>query len=141
MISPTGCNDTRMDSKGSGEYGSSRGSRIHVGRDYMFPTGTNIETHKIVSPINGIVVREARPYAKGIYGGCVLKNKYMLIKMFYFSLEKTLIGTEIHQGDFLGFAQDISKKYGPDMRPHIHIQIDKVDPDVFINPWKMEGIY
>jgi len=141
MISPTGCNDTRMDSKGSGEYGSSRGSRIHVGRDFLFPRGVRVETHKIISPINGIVVRVARPYKEGPYSGCVIKNKFMLIKLFYLQFHKPLIGTEVRQGDFLGFGQDISKKYGPEMLPHIHFQIDKIDPDIFINSWKYESIY
>jgi hypothetical protein len=141
MISPTGWSETRMDAVGSGQYRAKRGHRKHAGRDYEFATGVDPRKHQIVAPINGRVVREARPYANEKYSGCVIEGSCITIKMFYFKFNKRLIGTVVKQGDPLGLGQDIGEKYGKECKAHIHLQVERVDPDVFINPWKMPAIY
>ena len=128
MISPTGKGTIRNDAMGHGGYGSKRGSRIHKGTDYLCDPGQDI-----VAPISGFVVRVAKPYANEKYSGVVMKNGAMQIKMFYFEPYSDLIGNSVQQGDFVGLAQDASEKHGPTMRPHVHLEIDHIDPDIFIN--------
>ncbi len=126
MISPTE-KGVRNDPCGSGYYRAKRGGRLHKGTDYLCVGGQSI-----YSPISGLLKREAKPYAKEEYSGCVIENEFVTIKMFYFKPFKDLIGKKVEQCQHIGFAQDISKKYSPKMLPHIHLEIISIDPNVFI---------
>ncbi len=129
MISPTGRGVRTKDNWGEGRYGASRGNRKHKGVDYICKPG-----QKVVSPINGIIIREAKPYAKSKYSGLLIAGEHIAIKMFYFEPLKIpgheIMGKEIKKGDTIGIAQDISEKY-PGMDPHIHLEIVSVDPAIF----------
>lgn len=131
MISPTGKGIRRPDKWGKGEYGDSRKSqgkrRPHNGADYVCYPG-----QAVVAPISGIVVRRARPYARGHYSGVLIQGKHVTVKMFYLKPEKDIIGCVVHQGAKIGMAQDISEKF-PGMTPHIHLEIDSIDPEIFID--------
>ena len=125
MISPTG-KGIRSDPMGDGRYGSSRGNRKHRGTDYLCDPGQNI-----VAPISGIIARVAYPYADKSYSGVIIAGKHMSIKLFYFEPLEDFIGGEVDQGMAIGFAQDISKRYGSKMKPHVHLEIISLDPAIF----------
>ena len=127
MISPTGKGCRGQDAWGSGHYLAPRGERLHDGRDYICEPG-----QEVVSPIHGQVVREARPYSTGKYGGVLIQGPRIAVKMLYFELDKSLIGHMVEQGQVIGTAQDISKKGYPGMTPHVHLEICSADPEVFI---------
>lgn len=122
MISPTGSNIIRVDSMGDGHYGSRRGpDRKHTGSDYEGIVG-----QPVVAPISGLVVRVARPYSDQPFLGLVIKGRDMTVKMFYFSPLEEIIGASISEGMVIGHMQDIRTMHGPDMKPHIHLEITDV---------------
>jgi len=133
MISPTGHGIRDHDQWGSGRYGAPRdnGKQIHKGTDFVCIPGQDI-----VSPIKGVVVREKIPYSEPVDGimfsGLLIKNSDCMITMFYFQPLREILKMPIAKGQRLGVAQDISKKY-PGMIPHIHLQIDSINPELFIN--------
>ena len=133
MISPTGHGIRYADKWGRGNYGASRdsGSRIHEGTDFVVsPIGQNI-----IAPTAGLVVRIKLPYAnpvKGImFSGILVRASDYEYTLFYFEPLKEIIRMQIEEGQIIGHAQDISIKY-PGMIPHIHMQIDSINPELFI---------
>ncbi len=127
MISPTG-QKVRSDIKGLGHYGAARGRRTHRGTDYICEPGQNI-----VAPISGTVERIAYPYADKSYGGLVIQGMHCCVKLFYFMPNSGIVGSKVERGAIIGVAQDISKRHGSDMIPHIHLQIEHLDPDIFVS--------
>lgn len=126
LISPTG-RGIRSDRQGSGYYGSPRGNRTHKGADYIaYPD------QEVVAPIDGTIVRVAYPYRDKTYSGVVIENSFLSVKMFYFVPIPESIGKDVRQGTVIGHAQDISKRYSKGMVPHIHLQIDSIDPNIFV---------
>lgn len=120
MISPTG-KGLRSDIAGDGAFRSKRGSKLHRGMDFLCDPGQDV-----VSPISGIAIRLARPYADdSIYSGIVLGNSMIQVKMFYLVPKAKILGTRVSRGDIIGIAQDISAKYGKHsgMLPHIHVEV------------------
>ena len=121
----------RMDSAGSGKFGSSRGggTRAHAGVDYLCVPGETI-----YSPISGKVIRSAKPYANDAnYSGLVIENADFQFKLFYMKGAPGIIGKTISAGDPIGTAQDISAKYGGSMQPHIHLEMRGASGQV-LNP-------
>jgi murein DD-endopeptidase MepM/ murein hydrolase activator NlpD len=121
----------RMDSSGSGKFGSSRGggTRAHAGVDYLVVPGSTV-----YSPIDAKVIRSAKPYANDPnYTGLVLKNEDFEFKLFYMKGTPGIIGKTIKAGDPIGTAQDISAKYGGSMQPHIHLEMRSASGAV-LNP-------
>ena len=119
----------RNDSGGSGDYGAKRGDRIHKGTDFLVVPG-----EKVFAPISGFVSRIAYPYTDTkAYSGLIIENSEIRVKMFYFLPFPTVIGQEVELGQEIGIAQDISKRYGGGMRPHIHLEIDHMNPMLLIN--------
>lgn len=132
IISPTG-RGIRSDKHGSGYYHAPRGSSLHQGLDFVCVPGQSI-----VCPINSArVVRRAYPYADKSYGGVLLRNSRMELFVFYFEPDPAIFEKVLFQGDRIGEAQDVSKRYvdpgEPEMVPHIHIQINSADPLMFID--------
>lgn len=120
----------RSDAAGDGHYHASRGDRLHQGLDFICEPG-----QKVYCPIdNASFIRLARPYADDDrYSGIAVKNSHMEILLFYLSPFDDLAGKTLFQNTVIGHAQDITKKYNnPAMTPHIHIQIDSVDPMLFM---------
>lgn len=134
MISPTG-QGLRSDGAGDGRYGSLRsGSRRHLGADYLCTPG-----YAVLSPISGEVVRIAKPYANDDYSGLVIKGARMVVKLFYLQPIEGIVGQYAQIGSTIGYAQDISKRYNKEdtlprdiMKPHIHLEIDSLDPEILI---------
>lgn len=125
MISPTGLG-IRDDSEGDGRWGSERNGRIHKGSDYKCVKG-----QEIVAPIDMKIVRRAMPKTGYDLSGIAWKSANMEGKMFYFEPDTTEIGSQVHAGQFIGYAQSVSEEYDlPYMIDHIHFQIDSIDPEI-----------
>lgn len=133
MISPTGHGTRGVDVWGQGRYGAPRdgGKRIHKGADFVCIPGQDI-----VSPINGVVVREKIPYSTKshgvLFGGLLIKNSHCEITMFYFEPLREILRMPITKGQVIGKAQDIGLRY-PGIIPHIHLEFTSIDPELFIN--------
>lgn len=126
----------RSDTQGDGQYGASRGDRLHQGVDVQVYEG-----EPIYAPIDGVINRVAYPYANDLQwrglemSGADAWQGYS-VKMFYMSPEMSLIGKPVSRGQVVGKAQAISKKYTPAMKDHLHVEIRKdgalIDPTPFI---------
>ena len=132
MISPTGRNEIRQpDNHGQGYYGAKRGDRKHKGIDLVCSPG-----QVIFSPITGVVIREAKPYAGMEYSGLLIQGTNIEIKMFYFEPDPRFFGREstqhVQAGQPVGIAQKISDRY-TGMTDHIHLQIESIDPELLLN--------
>ena len=122
ITNPTGKPIRGYDKWGSGAFRAPRGNHTHRGVDFICAPGQDI-----LCPIDGTIVREARPYAKGKYSGVLIRNHAMDIKMFYFRPDPHLITAIVNKGKVIGKAQDISDKY-EGITPHIHLEISAIDP-------------
>jgi len=119
----------RDDAAGSGRFGSPRGSRKHQGYDRLCVPGQIIK-----SPLSGKMVR-SYPYAKDMsYKGCSIWSDEFMIKMWYFEPYEDLIHSVVEAGQDIGIAQDISAKYGGEMKPHVHLGLWGLYPTVLLNP-------
>lgn len=121
----------RSDSQGSGLWHAPRGNRLHKGIDLLVVPG-----REVFAPFDGRVVRFASPYADDAsLGGVVIASDWCEVKLFYLQLVGLVPGSTFARGAVLGLAQDVSKKYGKGMKPHLHVQIGDdgaVDPSVFM---------
>ena len=124
----------RNDKGGLGHYGAPRSKRLpngklkryaHEGTDYECIPGQDIK-----APCTGIMTR-SRPYAHSEYDGVRIDAKRLSIQIFYVTPDKTLFGKSVIMGQIIGKAQDISKRYA-DVTPHVHIQIPRCDPEIFM---------
>lgn len=122
LVSPTGKGVRISDSWGWGHYGAPRGKARHKGMDFICVPGQDV-----VAPRNGKIIRIARPYATRDYSGLLIECPGMTIKLFYLSPDIGLIGEQVKQYQVIGTAQDIGRKYAG-MTPHIHMQLQYVDP-------------
>ena len=131
MISPTGHGIRHSDKWGSGLFGAPRGDRRHKGVDFIVSPIGQI----IVAPCAGHVVRIKRPYANPVNGtlfsGLLIRASDFEYTLFYFEPLNEVMRTRVEEGQLLGHAQDISLKY-PQMIPHIHMQFDSINPELFI---------
>jgi murein DD-endopeptidase MepM/ murein hydrolase activator NlpD len=108
----------RRDSEGYGDFMATRGKRLHRGIDLVGKPGM-----EIVSPIAGRFDRIYRPYAKDLqWRGAFIKGPHLWVGIFYITPYDNLLGAYLKAGQPLGYMQDISKKYGGDMKPHIHLE-------------------
>ncbi|MDX2248225.1 MAG: M23 family metallopeptidase [Bacteroidia bacterium] len=123
----------REDSQGDGKFGAKRGSRSHQGVDLLV-----FEGQPIYTPIEGIVNRVSYPYANDSrYSGLEITGtgtyEGYTVKIFY--LAPGAIGKAVKQGDSVGFAQSISKKYGGGMQDHIHLELRHQGE--LMDPWPL----
>lgn len=135
IISPTSKGLRLPDRWGSGAHGAPRGNnRKHNGVDFECVPGEPVR-----APVGGKIKREARPYATGPYSGLVIDAPGAInISMFYFVPDKSLIGQTVQQGDVIGVAQDIGQRY-PGITPHIHLQINSIDPVLLLENKEDKG--
>lgn len=127
MINPTG-RDIRSDTWGDGHYGASRGARKHEGVDYLAVPGQNI-----VAPVSGQLTRTVFPYRNNTnWMGCEIEGENCRIYLFYMIPDDDKIMTFVTEGDVIGVAQDISKKYDSKMMPHVHLQFEAFNPELII---------
>ena len=108
----------RRDSGGHGDFMAKRGKRLHRGIDLIGQPGT-----EIVSPIDGKFDRVYRPYAKDLqWRGAFIKGPHLWVGIFYMTPYDNMLGAYVKAGQPLGIMQDITQKYGGDMKPHIHLE-------------------
>ena len=117
MIKPV-MGGIRIDPMGHGGFMAPRGDRLHRGLDLVVVPG-----EPVFSLCNLKFERIAKPDRSGSYSGVMLKNELIWIRMFYIEPDIDLIGHDLYTGKVIGRAQDISKKYGGDMIPHIHVEM------------------
>jgi len=135
MISPTARGVRTSDKWGYGTFGASRTKTVngvikkykHNGVDFICVPGQGI-----VSPIDGRVTRIARPYARGTFSGLVIDGTRIRIKMFYFNPLPDIVGKAVMKGQLIGHAQNIGEVY-KDITPHVHLQIDSIDPELLLD--------
>ena len=131
LISPTGKGIRKQDDFGSGTYLAKRGNDFHYAIDFIC-----VPNQDILSPITGKIIRVAYPYANDKnYSGLVIENLDLRIKLFYLKPLIETLKKNIKQGEKIGIAQDISKKYNKGkqkMIPHIHLEIERINPEVLM---------
>ena len=136
MINPTGGN-VRRDAHGLGYFGAPRkkieNGRVkryrHRGRDYVCIPG-----QEVYIPFTAIPIRRKNP-CEG-YHGVIFRGRGIVGTLFYVQIEDSIINVELKEGDVIGFAEDMSKKYAG-VIPHVHFQIDKIDPELLISIYRM----
>ncbi|HEX8269757.1 MAG TPA: M23 family metallopeptidase [Flavobacterium sp.] len=116
---PTAVGKMRLcDVHGCGSFGADRGSRKHMGEDYVTAPG-----EPVYSPICGKIIRVAYPYADNLsYKGVEIKNSTHEVKIFYMTLTVPL-GSTVTLGQQIGVAQNIAAKYSPGMTNHVHVEV------------------
>lgn len=128
MINPTG-KGTRYDKMGSGDYLAKRGSRKHKGRDYLVAEPGD----PVFAPITGTISKVVYPYKNDMETkGVIIQGESLAIRLYYVDLENP-VGSYVRKGEQIGTAQDLSKKHGPNMKSHVHCEIESMDPDILIN--------
>ena len=129
---PTG-GGVRNDRVGAGFWGAARGSRKHKGVDLLLPRGVGQE---VIAPHPSLVKRHSLPYPSDErYLGVVLQGASFESFLWYLEPIDELIGQQVSMGQVIGYAQDISKKYGNGCLPHIHWQIGEhgeIDPLILL---------
>lgn len=122
--------------KGVGDFGAYRSAHPtvpHQGQDFLVKPG-----QEIYAPISG-KIRIAKPYASdNRFSGVEITGENYRVKVFYISpiLEN---GEKIKSGQLLGYAQDLSIKYGKGFlsQNHVHVEVRKtgqtkaIDPDPY----------
>lgn len=129
ITSPTG-GMLRNDPMGLGHYGAPRGiARKHEGYDFLCIPGQDV-----VCPIEeGKVVRTAYPYEDHDYKGVLIEGRHITVKLFYCEPWAHVIGKRVVRGEPVAVAQDISKRYGSKMQPHVHLSITAIDPEMLVD--------
>lgn len=122
----------RVDSEGNGHLGESRGWRRHEGVDFEMNPGWWCD-----SDVTGRVTRIIQCYGdteefKGVEI-LVSSTDFRSLWRYLYILPTVRVGEEVRKGDALGIVQDISKRYGGNMRPHVHLEVN-VDPRSLIMP-------
>lgn len=108
----------KCDAKGCGYYGASRGTRKHVGIDFVTVVG-----EPIYAPVSGKVTR--LPYAASdlVHRGIEIKTGNEVHQLFYIK-PSVPVGTYVKKGQIIGTADDLRKKYGSSMTNHVHHEIE-----------------
>lgn len=119
FASPTASKIIRgCDNHGCGNFGATRGGRLHQGEDFTVASGA-----KVFAPISGKVTRHPIPYSDDSrYTGIEITNQDYTVKVFYIR-NQLVIGTNVKAGDVIGFAQDLKQKYGQGITNHIHVEM------------------
>lgn len=126
-LAPNGNGLTRKkDAKGEGHYGASRGSRKHMGIDFVTVPGQNI-----IAPISGKVTK--LPYAASdlVHRGIEIKNGNEMHQLFYV-IPLVKVGQMVKKGQIIAKADSLLSKYGASMTNHVHHEVEVNGK--FINP-------
>jgi len=114
----------RKDLWGDGAFGASRGGKFHDGVDLIVTP-----PQPVFSMIGGMAEKVEYPYRSDLsYTGIQIANSKLRVEIWYMAPYANLIGKFVQPGQAVGYAQDISKKYGEDekkgiMTPHIHVRV------------------
>jgi murein DD-endopeptidase MepM/ murein hydrolase activator NlpD len=116
------------DPKGCGHFGASRGTRKHMGVDFV-----TLPNEPILAPISGKVT--ALPYASSdlIHRGIEIISGNQEHQLFYLK-PIVKVGQSVSKGQIIGYADDIRLKYGSTMTNHVHHEVK--ENGKFIDPTK-----
>lgn len=110
------------DKQGAGYYGASRGSRTHVGVDFVLNAGDDVCSFN-----EGTVTKLGYPYANHPefrYVEVTDRNGY---RCRYFYCDPAVFrGDVIHVGTVLGASQDLRALYSG-ITPHLHFEVMKMN--------------
>lgn len=119
----------RVDDAGDGHFGAPRGDRTHRGVDYLCRPGDTVH-----SPCNGVVSKLGFPYADDstwryveITDGRSRRHRLFYVEPLHH------VGTIVKEGNVIGHAQDISLRYSPRMKPHLHYEIISFPAGEYLN--------
>lgn len=108
----------KCDAKGCGYYGAPRGSRKHVGIDFVTDVG-----EKVFAPVSGKVTRHLYAASDLVHKGIEIVTGNEKHQIFY--IKPTVSpGSYVKKGQVIGTADDLSKKYGSAMTNHVHHEIE-----------------
>jgi murein DD-endopeptidase MepM/ murein hydrolase activator NlpD len=124
MISPTGKSIRKTDSWGAGGFCAPRGHHLHAGVDFICEPG-----QEVVAPVRGRVERTAVAYPNEDYRGVVIQVEELLTVKLLYMEPSVQPGMMVEEGQVIGRAQDISKKY-PGITPHIHMEVSGLDKEL-----------
>lgn len=115
---------------GSGAFGASRGSRKHQGTDIAVKPDQNI-----YSPFAGTITKYGYPYNGDLeYRYVEITGDTYKCRIMYMELDPAFeVGDFVPAQQFLGLAQNISKKYGSKMINHVHFELRLLD-GTLLNP-------
>ena len=124
QLTPNGSPPRGCDPYGCGYFGASRdnGTRLHNGVDIDASPGT-----LVLSPIDGFVSRvDVRPYPNENYRGIEITGEGRfagLVVIIMYMQPNVALGTVVRRGQVLGTTQNITARYGPSMRNHLHVEV------------------
>jgi len=109
----------RVDDSGDGHFGAPRGGRTHRGVDYLCRPGD-----PVFAPVGGTVTKLGFAYPDDLTWRYIeitdaQRNRHRFFYVFPLISVHTLVPVHLQ----IGTAQDISVRYSPRMRPHIHYEI------------------
>ena len=107
------------DDFGSGALGSPRGSRPHLGVDYIVTPGQNV-----IAPFSFTITGISIPYTwTNLYTGFKGKTSEGYdVRIWYLIPNLSLIGKDVFKGEIIGEAQSLQNDY-PGITDHIHVQV------------------
>lgn len=108
----------KCDPKGCGNFGANRGSRKHMGIDFV--TKLN---DPIFSPVDGKITRYPFASSDQIHKGIEIVNSNETHQIFYIK-PIAKIGTYVKKGQLIAYADDITQKYGNQMTNHVHHEVE-----------------
>lgn len=118
------------DVHGCGYFGAPRGNHKHEGVDLMATPGTYV-----YAPFKGKITKNGYCYPDtSEYRYIELTGDNLVCRILYAELDPAFkVGDSVPEGQFLGVAQDIEKRY-PKITPHVHVELYKPSDHSRSNP-------
>lgn len=115
---------------GFGHFGASRGNRTHEGVDLVANPGDYV-----YAPFKGTITKHGYCYSDtSEYRYIEVTGEKNTVRILYAELDNAFdVGDSVPEGQFLGIAQDIAKRY-PGITPHVHVELYKVSDTGRNNP-------
>ncbi|KAM3866913.1 leukocyte cell-derived chemotaxin-2-like [Diretmus argenteus] len=126
LCSSNPTNDRRTSDRwGQGQYGASRGNRLHKGLDIKCSDGATVLAPFDVT-LNGKVIVYNDPKKAAINHGINLRGEGLCFKLFYVKPDQT--SGVVRKGQRIGTMLPMQSVY-PGITSHVHVQMcDKSDP-------------
>lgn len=128
MLSPVKNHGIRSDELGSGLYMMPRGDHRHKGLDLVTTPG-----EEVIAPIPGRISKIGYCYnTEPQYRYIEILGDLLSMRLLYVK-PSVGVGQRVAEGQKIGVSDDVSKKYGEQMTPHIHIEVRALmDPIIFL---------
>lgn len=136
-VNPTNNCQRGCDARGCGNFGARRVRNgvpgTHNGADYLATVGQDV-----AAPASGTINRSLQVYPGNpqMRGFAMTTTSGFAVKVFYVSLDPSLVGTTAAAGDVVGTAQDVASVH-PGTSNHVHVEIrdsngNLIDPGTLI---------